>query len=300
MAASRSLRLAIPALVSLLAAAGCSSSDSSRPPSASDCTTADCAGGSGNGGGGGRDSGTPDVGADVDLEAGDDAPGDGGLTVTGFVRVTNPGETKFHDATKFDQPANVKALVPGGARDVVSTSGTGQFALSGLPVGPLWWAVSDRVGGTSLVSTLLSVPVVDGPSPSVALVALDAPTFKQVYETNPASNGTPFGGKPNTGHVLVFFVDGLGAPVAGVRVSNTANAGVVLYDQGATYGTAPPKTQNDGIAILYDIPATAFPGSEVTLGFDVGADAGVDGGMLSRPVPVAAGWVTKIEVQAAP
>ena len=114
--------------------------------------------------------------------------------------------------------------------------------------------------------------------------------LQTVYTTGNPS-GAALGSVSDTGHAI-FYVRRGTAAVSGVSVLSANGAGYVLFDSGSAYQATPAHSQGLGIAILFDIPASAFPGAQKTFTFDPGGGAAA----VVATIPLATGCVTRAYV----
>jgi hypothetical protein len=240
----------ISLVLSLSASAAACQETSDRPPSLGcDGTDAGCAPyPQGGVGGGGRDSGRGDAGAGPVRDGGSDA----GVTLTGTILTLGDD---FVTSVPFIRAARIYAESPRG--DFLSSAydGQGEYSLSGVRASTLTWVGVKPTNAGAALPTLLKIDTtIAGP---FTLAVVQADTIDRIFEliTVPTTR------QPGHGHVVVLFDDATEKPVSGVSV-DMAQAAAIIYDAGGTYSDAVQATGSRGIAVLANIPAQTFPGSE--------------------------------------
>lgn len=216
-------------------------------------------------------------------------PGGGGAAGAIGEDVTLEGEVvvylddRFEPADPLADPARVSSFDRDGALVSTVFDGTEPFELEGVAALSLnWVGVEPLLDDFELLASLHPVDTRAPPSLSLGVARID--TLSQIYASVTAQATVDLEGA----HVLLFFLDAAGEPVSGVEVS-TSGAEFVAYATGETWDDTLGETSNRGAALIGNVPAPSFPGSNAVV-----STAGALPGAIT--LRMAAGTLTISEV----
>lgn len=174
----------------------------------------------------------------------------------------------------FDDPAELRAQKQGGGSVTGTYTGLEPFVLDDVLSDPLVW-----------------VSITPGPS-SVAL-----PTLVPVNTTRPAADGSvtqnlgivssllidtildiltvPVFRDPSKGILVLEVRESDGTPLSGVTVT-APTAETIVYGAGGTFTDDATETDNSGLVLLVNVPASAWPGTLIGVTFTGALEGGAD------------------------
>ena len=234
----------------------CSEDPPARPPTLSDCNEATCTDVR-------RGNTTVSVGALVPAGEGG-AAGSSGMppattTLAGTVRmIVEPDLVALNPP---NAPVEVRAAGGVGTEVVAIPAADGSFSLDGVVSETAGWAA---VGAFTdpptepFMDTLQGVDTAAGEA--VSLLVMRRSVLEEVALTSFFT--TPLELDPTRGHAILTFVDELGNPLPGVRLTFPSPEDVgIAYDSGQIYSDAEVETSVRGTVVLLNLAAAAYPGS---------------------------------------
>ena len=236
----------------------CSEDPPERPPALSDCNETNCTDLR-------RGNTTVSVGSLVPAEGGGGAAGSTGMppavtTLAGNVRMIVEPDLVAVDPP--NAPVEVRAAAGDSGTEVVTTpAADGSFSLAGVLSETAGWAA---VGAFTdpptepFMDTLQGVDTAAGDA--VTLLVMRRSVVEEIALTSFFT--TPLELDPTRGHAILTFVDELGNPLPGVRLTFPSPADVgIAYDSGDIYSDAEIETSVRGTVVLLNLAAAAYPGS---------------------------------------
>jgi hypothetical protein len=235
----------------------CSEDPPARPPSLGDCNEANCTEV--------RRGNTSVSVSSLGPGRGDDgAAGSTGMppavtTLVGNVRMIV--ESNLLTAGPPDAPVQVRAAGPESLELTAIPAADGSFSLDGVLSETTGWAAVGAFAeppAEPFMDTLQSVDTAAGEA--VSLRVMRRSVMEEIALTSFFL--TPLELDPNRGHALLTFVDDLGTPLSGVRLTFPSPDDVgVAYDTGDIYSDAEIETSVRGTVALVNLAAAAYPGS---------------------------------------
>jgi hypothetical protein len=206
--------------------------------------------GAGNGKGGSGGSGGSSAGANTPVE------------LTGTVLRLNDlalNASGFGQAEAYRDLATVTA--EGASRNAVTVdyNGFDPFVLSGVRRGEEVWTLVEPADRSADAMPTLQ-PLYTSDAGSTGALALDVALLR-ASELDAAYSvlTQPVVVEPSRAHVLLLFLDD-DDPIAGVTVS-APTAARVIYAAGGTYSDDATTTDETGVVLLANLPASDWPGS---------------------------------------
>ena len=209
-----------------------------------------------------------ETGSDVAVDAGSDgdvASIEGGVAVSGSVRVLETFTAEPSSSTTFAKPVAVRARGLGGSTDVRVDSLDGTFTMSALQPGAFAWFEIGTVGsgGTTTTRTRSPRVLLSTPIDSMVFPEFDAALAKvaavQVGIADPTDN---------TATIVLHVVDATGARLASASSSAIAGGGRgPFYDDGKDGLTNATHTGAQGTIVFLAVPTatTLDPTVSVTV-----------------------------------
>jgi len=177
----------------------------------------------------------------------------GGQTLSGAVRIYADDAFQI---TKELAGAGIVGMT--GSVRVTGTYEAGQWSVPGAESGSLWADMHATLMGQDAFDTL---QVVDGPGAELVFAPRSALDTIVSGLSSVQSLNSDFA------QIVLRFVNTAGQPVFGVVVAEPT--ATIAYDAGSSYtdtkGAPFGATQNRGMAIIVNHPATPFPGGPVTI-----------------------------------
>lgn len=257
------MRIVAAALLAALLGAGCSEPTERTPATCMKCGvyTGGGVGVPGTGGGAGTGGGSGGAGAM------------GGVTLKG--RVILLDDFAFESGPLLDDAATLRAQADGGGTAMGSWNGMDEYALDDVLNDPLTWVsvtptTTTNMGLPTLAPVNTTRPAADGSvTQNLAVVSrtiidtvLDILTVPTVRDESKA-----------TLILMVRKTDG--SPLAGVTVT-APTAETVVYGAAGTFTDDATQTDNSGLVVLVNVPASAWPGTLVGVTFTGALDGGAD------------------------
>lgn len=217
--------------------------------------------------------------------------GSGGVGGGGELRgtVVDLLDDTFVNGVAFVEPATIEAQSTTGAVVSANWNGIDAFTLTGVEASLSAWISVRPLAGIANVRTLHPVATHVGRNVDLGLVRAD--TVDGIFGILGVSTLR----EPGTAQIVLAFTVPAGSTVAGaagVR-AQLAEAELVAYESGGLWSSDTLQTDTSGLALIGNVPATAFPGSNkrITLG-------GLSSGFID--VRVAADAVSLVAVPLSP
>ena len=212
-----------------------------------------------------------------------------GVTLTSHVILLN--DLDFRNGGPFTDPAEIRVQKAGGGSATGPWNGTDPFRIENVLEGRAIWALGTPSAALNndAVATLQPVrtdnPDSDGVVEADPFALVRASTMENIYDLLTV----PITLDPARAQIVLRVVNDSGAGLAGVRVT-APSAEVVIYGASGAFSDGETQTDNTGLVVLANTPASPWPGSLVSVSF-AGADTG------ASDLRVIAGAVTVVSVR---
>lgn len=258
------MRLVAVPLLLLALTSGCGESTERVPATCTKCgiVTGGGVGMPGSGGGAGPgNAGNAGMGATSSV------------TLTG--RVILIDDFAFESGPVLDDAATIRAQARGGGTATGDWNGTGEYQVANVLSDPLAWvsvtpATSTGEGLPTVAPVNTSQPAADGTvtqnlavvSTTVIDTVLNLLTVPTLRDTSKA--------------ILILMVqEADGTPLPGVTVT-APTAETIVYGAAGTFTDDASQTDNSGLVLLVNVPASAWPGTLVGVTFTGALQGGAD------------------------
>lgn len=227
-------------------------------------------------------------GGDDEGEGGEAGESDG-VTLTSNVLLLN--DLDFRNGGPFTDSAEIRVQKAGGGSVTGNWNGTDPFRIENVLEGRAIWALGTPSAALNndALATLEPVrtdnPNSDGVVEADPFALVRASVMDNIYDLLTV----PITLDRGRAQIVLRLVNDAGSGRAGVRVT-AQNAEVVIYAASGGFSDAEMQTDNTGLVVLANTPASAWPGSLVSVSF-AGADTG------AADLRVVAGAVTVVSVR---
>lgn len=227
-------------------------------------------------------------GGDDEGEGGEAGESDG-VTLTSNVILLN--DLDFRSGGAFTDSAEIRVQKAGGGSVTGTWNGSDPFRIEKVLEARTVWALGTPSAALNndALATLEPVrtdkPNSDGVVEAEPFALVRASTMENIYDLLTV----PITLDSGRAQIVLRLVNDAGAGMAGVRVT-AQSAEVVVYAASGGFSDAEMQTDNTGLVVLANTPASAWPGSLVSVSF-AGSDTG------ATELLVVAGAVTVVSVR---
>jgi hypothetical protein len=253
------MRLLVACLVPFVCTLACKKDD--RPPLLGACDSSACdesPGGISSGrGGSSGDSGA--TGGTTSASGGTTSVLDAGKSA--FAATVGVFSDQSFVATQVFTGSGTVALE--GANPSAKTSFTGgSFALTAVPTDPTLWIGLVKTSGSADAMPTITAVARGQKTANLAFVE------NNVMDTIVSGLSATQSLQSSRGHVILRFTDTTGAAVANIQVTAPSGA-TAAYDAGNSYTDSLGATATRGVAIVFNVAASALPGTTVTIPYQL-------------------------------
>jgi hypothetical protein len=224
-----------------------------------------------------------------DGNEGGEAGESGGVTLTGSVLLLN--DLDFRNGGPFTDSAEIRIQKSGGGAVTGAWNGSDPFRIENVLEGRAVWALGTPTLALNndALPTLEPVrtddPNAEGVVEADPFALVRASTMENIYDLLTV----PITPDPARAQVVLRIVNGSGAGISGVRVT-AESAEVTIYATSGAFSDDETQTDVTGLVVLANAPASAWPGSLLSVSF-AGAETG------AAELRVIAGAVTVVSVR---